>query len=228
WTLELSVGGGPVDVGGDWECTCWFSDKDVDFIELQRTTEMGIVIDRQVLLSRRQQFALFADCVSGAIEGAISYRSQLPLLPGTTVDADVDTRELICSREGAAFRCYPLSLPCDRVHSAPGRFEESAGRIALVQEAAGGLMVPILVDWSPSRDEAAEWRRLTVAVDGRSVPSNAAAGYRLRVGDLHLLVYRSLNGADEARSVLGLHTQHETVIGRFTRKGEIDPLLIVE
>lgn len=228
WGLELSVSDKPVDVTGDWECTCWFSDKDVDFIELHRESNSGVVVDRQLLLSRKQQFALFADCLSGNIEGPIAYRSELPVLPETSIDADTDTRELVCTHGGTAFRCYPLSLPCDRVHSAPGRFEESAGRIALSQKAVDGLMAPVLIDWSPARDETAEWRRLTVAADGRSVSPAAAAGYRLRVGDLHLVAYRSLDGADEARSLLGLHTQHETVIGRFTPKGEIDALLIVE
>ena len=228
WPIECSVGGTSVAAAGDWECSCWFSDKDVDFIELQHKTEDGVVIDRQMLLSRKQQFALFADCLSGELEGTISYRSELPVLAETSIDADTETRELICARDGVAFRCYPLSLPCDRAHSAAGRFEAFDGLIALTQEATGGLMAPVVVDWAPTRDQAAEWRKLTVAAEGRALSPAEAAGFRLRVGDLHLLIYRNLNGEEQSRSVLGLHTQHETVVGRFTRKGEIAPLLIVE
>jgi len=50
----------------------------------------------------------------------------------------------------------------------------------------------------------------------------------MRLGNHHLLLYRSLEEPGTGRSVLGHHTRHETVYGIFGSKGEVDPLLLVE
>jgi hypothetical protein len=237
WPVEVTFDGEPVAINGHWDCTCWFSDRDVDFMELQHKAERGVIIDRQVLLSRGGEFAVFVDCIVGDTGKPLTARSQLPVAPGMHVAGDTETRELRCKRAGTAVRCYPLSLPCDRVHGAAGRFDD-AGTIrgfqkfpglSLSQTSVGGLIAPVVLDWSSSRrKQEAEWRQLTVAADGRRVPLENAGGYRLRVGDLHLVVYRSLRQTDQPRTVLGMHTKHETVIGRFLPDGTIDPLLLVE
>jgi len=229
WPLELSMDDEPVPMAGEWECTCWFSDGEVDFIELQRKPRPGVVIDRQMLLSRRERFACLVDCISGKVGKPLAYRSQLPVLPGTEIEVETETRTLQCDREGETVRCYPVALPCDRVHSAPGRFEPVDGRPELSQQSIGGLVAPLVLDWSESRRTAEpEWRTVTVAENGAALPSEQAGGFRLRVGNLHLVIYRQLRSSTEARSILGLHTRHETVIGRFKKSGEIAPLLLVE
>jgi hypothetical protein len=230
WPAEVSVDGKPVPISGGWDCTCWFSDRDVDFMELQhKRVDQGAVIDRQVLLSRGGEFAVFVDCIIGESGTPLMLRSQLPVATGMNVSSDADTRELRCKRPGTTVRCYPLSLPCDRVHGAAGRFDDAGGGLRLSQTTVGGLIAPVVLDWSAARrKQEAEWRQLTVAADGRRVSSENAGGYRLRVGDLHLVVYRSLRRTDEPRTVLGMHTGHETVIGRFMPDGAINPLLLVE
>ena len=112
---------------------------------------------------------------------------------------------------------------------ARGRLAATEECAELTQDAIGGLVAPVVIDWAPQRRKAdVEWRRLTVASDGQPVPSSDAFGFRLRIGELHLIVYRGLRNNDQPRTVLGMHTRNETVIGRFTKSGIIDPLLLVE
>ena len=54
-----------------------------------------------------------------------------------------------------------------------------------------------------------------------------AVGYRATVGKRHWLLYRSLAGA-AIRSVLGHNFATESLLARFTRDGEIEPLLEIE
>ena len=92
-----------------------------------------------------------------------------------------------------------------------------------------GLFAPLLLDWHPNRTRAeAQWRSLTVTEDGRVITPDIAAGHRLKLGDLQLLVFRSLKSTGKSRAVLGHHTNNETVIGRVDKKGDIDPILLVE
>jgi hypothetical protein len=35
WGLDASVDGEPLRQRGDWECVCWFSDADTDYLELR-------------------------------------------------------------------------------------------------------------------------------------------------------------------------------------------------
>ena len=91
-------------------------------------------------------------------------------------------------------------------------------------EAANPAYAPIVLDWSPDRTSLdAEWRTLTVTEEGRKLAPWEAAGHRLRLGSLQLVVYRSLHATDEFRSVLGLYTDKESVIARFDERGYVLP-----
>jgi len=230
WTLEVALNDRPVELTDEWECSCWFSDGDVDFLELRQQTNSGLVIDRQLALSRTDHFAALVDCIQGGGEKPISYAAAFHPVDEATAETDSDTREIRAGASKGIARLFPLSLPCDRVEGAAGAFAVTEhGGIQLTQSALGGLVAPVIIDWGPKRRKKnADWQRLTVGDAGQPVGFEAAAGYRLRVGDLHLVVYRSLKRSETGRTVLGLHTHHETVIGHFTADGEIDPLLEVE
>lgn len=230
WELELTLDGEPIETAGDWTCSCWFSDNDADYIEVQNSLDNGIIIDRQVLLSRTDHFALFADCISGAsAEARLEYTQRLPVLAETTLEADVPTRECRLKRNGLLARAFPLALDSDRVRSTPGQLGNETGGLELRQSAVGGLYAPLLLDWSPKRKRAyAEWRKLTVAEDGRRLTSADASGHRIRLGNQHLFIFRNLTKGVFSRSVLGHHTNHESIIGRFQKDGRVTPILLVE
>lgn len=229
WDIALSLNDEPVDTSGDWSCSCWFSDKDADYIELQNTLDNGTVIDRQVLLSRNDHFALLADCISTGTDARMEYAQRLPTLENVAIEADVPTRECRLKQNGVVARAFPLALDADRVRSTPGSFGNEGGRLELSQSAIGGLYAPLLLDWSPKRTRAyAEWRRLTVAEDGKKLTSADASGHRIRLGNQHLFIFRNLTKGRFSRSVLGQHTNHESVIGRFAKDGQVAPILLVE
>jgi hypothetical protein len=90
------------------------------------------------------------------------------------------------------------------------------------------MFAPIVLDWAPERRSAtAEWRKLTVTRASEIDPVGGAS-FRIQVGKLHLVLYRALAGQERYRTFLGYQAECETVIGKFTKSGLIQELLIVE
>jgi hypothetical protein len=124
---------------------------------------------------------------------------------------------------------FPIGLPFERVQGCAGRLADSQDHIELLQSGIGGLYAPVVLDWnSARRRRPAMWRSLTVAQNGSAVPPAEAAGFRLQVGKEQWLVYRSLSRILEPRTVLGQHTMYETLIGRFSTTGAVEPIVLVE
>jgi len=235
WRLGVDVNGVPVEPTPGWECVCWFSDDDADFVELAQETESGLKLTRQVLLSRTDHWLWLADNVScsGEIqpeEMSLQVTSELPLGPQVAVADNRWTRELAFQADGLRGTVYPLSLPQDRVQKGDGSLVSAGGRLVLTQTSTrAGLHLPLVIDWSPDRRrKEVRWRQLTVAEDGRRVPAHEACGQRLQIGRHQWLFYHSLQPGQTGRTVLGHHTPHETVVGEFTSAGEVEPLVLVE
>lgn len=230
WRSEARLDGALLPSEGTWNCVCWQSDEDGDYLELQLFVQGILRIDRQVLLSRTGHFAVLADTVAEVGPGRVDYTLRLPLAEGTEVETVQTTRELQVSRAGVTARIFPLALPQDRVVSTPGEFAVRDGELILSQAAQGrGLYAPLVIDWNPERrDEPAQWRSLTVTEDRRVITPDVACGHRVRVGSHQLLVFRSLIRSPEARSVLGHQTRYETVIGTVDSDGDVLPVLMVE
>lgn len=228
WHLNLDVDEKPISLDDDWDCSCWFTDKDVDFIELHQEAE-GVKIDRQIFLSRTDRFAIFADCICGPETSVIDYTSALPVTQNVTFQKEKSTRECSLKTKELKVRCFPLLLPEDRIENAGGDYRPHDTGLRLEYKMQGGVFAPQVFDWSPRRKRGhAEWRQLTVTEDGKVMKKHIAGGYRLRLGNQNLLLYRSLKKPDTGRAFLGHHTRHETVYGNFSAKGEVDPLLLVE
>jgi hypothetical protein len=230
WTIQVNIDGAHVELAEEWSCVCWQSDPDADYIELQMVGPGNLRIERIVMLSRTQRFLLLADSISGARRGRIEYRSQLPLGSGVQPRMDVPTREIQLTMKGFRARAFPLAVPQDRVISTPHDFSGTEGQLTLTQIADGeGLFAPLILDWDAGRSRgAAQWRTLTVTEDGRVIGGDIAAGHRLKVNELQLLVFRSLKSTGHSRAVLGHHTWNETVVGRVDKHGDVEPFLMVE
>jgi hypothetical protein len=230
WTLKLTIGGDPVELADEWSCVCWQSDPDADYIELQMQGPGKLRVERIVMLSRTRKFLLLADSISGVPHKRIEYESQLPLAENLEGRIQMPTREIQLTAKGFRAKAYPLALPQDRVLSTPHDFTMQDGQLTLTQLAEGeGLFAPVILDWDAGRSRGqAEWRSLTVTEDGRVVRPDIAAGHRLKVDGLHLLVFRSLKNTGCSRAVLGHHSWNETVIASIDKNGDVDPILMVE
>ena len=229
WGLELSVGGTPVPLRDEWFCVCWHTDSDGDYLELQMRLGARLRVERQLFLSRSDHFAVLSDVVSGAGESQIDLTSRLPLGAAVTAETEVRTRECRLSGRGSTLRVFPLAFAADRVTGEAGGLRPQGQVLEVVHSGLGGLYSPLFLDWHPRRRKSeADWRRLTVTEDRRTLGPRDASGYRLRIGKQQWLIYRSLTRAAEPRAVLGHHTANETVLGEFVKSGEVTPLVMVE
>ncbi|HSG73169.1 MAG TPA: hypothetical protein VLA12_22330 [Planctomycetaceae bacterium] len=231
WDLKLSFGGETLTPRQPWECVCWFSDKDGDYLELQQVFADEIKIERQVFLSRTDHFLFVNEVAHLPAEGSFELKSSLPICSELKLKRDKQTREYEL-REGRSrlARMFPLSFEQETIQKASGEIVEEDGRVTLTASGTGGFCLPVVFDWHPKRSkQPAEWRRLTVSENRRACTPAEAAGYRLRIGQRHhLLFYRAIQKSGFPRAILGHHTTNETVIADFDQQGEAIPLLMVE
>ena len=230
WGLSVRLDGQRLTWTDGWTCSCWSSDTDMDYLELQRNIPDGPMLCRQVMLSRKDHFLILADSVAKAGRRRIDLESTLPLRRGVRTKCDNATREIRLAGSDVKVRCYPLALPDDRLHSTVGEFDSAMGELRLSQVSSSeSLYSPIVLDWSPERASLdAEWRTLTVTEEGRKLSPWEAAGHRLRVGNLHLVLYRSLHTSEDFRAILGLYTDKESVIAQLNDQGYVLPIVSVD
>jgi hypothetical protein len=226
WELEARIDGRPVNPRS-WSCSCWNTDEEGDYFELQARTE-DACIERQIFLSRKDSFALFADAVLSGSDARIESVSRIPLAGECATLAQAGSREYRLRFPGSLVRVFPLALSGPREVGAAGQLSTCESHLELVQNGTGRIFAPLVLDWNPRRRRSpAAWRRLTVAQNGASIPLSRAAGYLLENGSAKWLIYRSLSSSLEPRSVLGQHTMYETMVGRFA-KGDVEQMVLVE
>jgi hypothetical protein len=143
---------------------------------------------------------------------------------------DPVTRELQLSRGPATIRALPLWLEDDRLQHPCGSCAVHDGQLEMTAPGNGGTCLPLALDWNPRRsDRPADWARLMVTENRRPCGAHEAAGFRVRVGDFQVLLYRSLQNPGQARAVLGLHTWDESVYTRVPgRETPMEGLVEVE
>jgi hypothetical protein len=230
WKHRISVDGKACESAGDWVCTCWFSDKEVTFAELESGSVDGVRHVRHVMLALKEHFAVLTDTVTApGADAQIDFESRLSLLDGIDVETNSITRELTLQGDCVPLRAAPVWLDDDRIQNTSGRCERAGPELVMQAHAAGGVMLPLVLDWHPDRRASdADWNRLTVTEARHPVAAQQAAAYRVRIGLLQLLLYRSLRRSEALRAVLGYHTANETVYSCVRNTGEILPLVLVE
>lgn len=230
WAADIWVNEKEVEAVGDWTCTCWFQDDEVAFAELERGSTDETRHVRHVMLHLQEHFALLTESVMSANEtDQVVLRTSLPIAADVKATAASVTRELFLVTPGPTCRIVPAWLPDDRIDSTDGDCRTENGTLKSAAFGQGAVFMPLLIDWSPKNAKReADWNRLTITEESEVLSSYQAAAVRTRIGRQQLMLYRSMRSGETLRAVLGHHTANETVYGKFTNEGEIEPLVMVE
>lgn len=229
WGLEVAIDGVAATPTSQWSELCWISDKDVDYLELEIGLSEGLRVQRHFLLARKDRFLFLADTILGSRRAAMEYRGTLPLRRGVAFRQACETREgLLVGRKPRA-TVLPLALPEWLADRRGGELRQTTLGLELRQTAEGrSLFAPLFFDLDRRRmNKSITWRPLTVAESWVAQPADTAVGYRVAIGRRQWLLYRSLV-ASKSRTLLGHHLSTETLVARFGREGEVEPLIEVE
>ncbi len=230
WQVEIAANGKSLAPVRDWEPACWISDVDIDYLELCREFEGGVRIERQVLLARKDAFALLADCVIANRACELSYVGRLPLSAKVVASSAAETREMLLASGRRLARVLPLALPEWRCDHRVGTFEVHGHELQLRQRAdrALGLYAPLFIELAVARmSREITWRQLTVAEAMKPVTSDIASGYRVQVGRKHWLAYRSI-ARHGNRTLLGHNLSTEFLVASLDANGLPHTLLEIE
>ena len=230
WQLDVRLNGRALMPRGHWEQVCWVTDDEVDYLELSLEFHEELVVERHLLMGRKDRFCLVADAVLGIGEAEIEYRTVLPLTSEVRFAPETESHEgTLVMRGKPRARVLPLQLPEWRAGSGSGVLRQTDQGLELRQQAIGqSLFAPLFFDLDPRRlRKQLTWRSLTVAQERQVLPADSAVGYRVQIGDAQWLVYRSLSTPD-VRSVLGVNLMHEFLVAEFLPTGKIKRLLEIE
>jgi len=229
WTTEISVDGQKLGPGHEWDVTCWFSDRDADYLEVQIDLDQDWKLQRQILLAHKDKFLYVADAMLGSTPSLIEYTSRLPLPSQAHFQAADKTHEGILHTGRHGTLVLPLACPEWRTEESSGQLRENLDTLEYrCQVTARNLYAPLFFDLSRAGvTKPFTWRRLTVAESLAIQSPEVATGYRVQIGSRQWLTYRSLDPPAN-RTILGQNLSNEFVFGRFDRKGEVQELIGVE
>jgi hypothetical protein len=244
WDFDVRIDGVPVLPACEWFNTCWMSDKDCDYLELEIELGEDIRLQRHFLMARKDRFLFVADAVLGTHRAAIEYRSSLPLGQGIAFRRAAETREGVLMGQKPRAVVMPLALP-EWIGSASGELQTDGLTLQLRKTALGSsLFAPLFIDLDPKRCNRTlarvsgqsvdcckkcglTWRQLTVAESLETQPADIAVGYRIATAGKQWLIYRSLT-PPKNRTLLGHNLSGEMLVARFQRNGEVDSLIEIE
>ena len=229
WSWEVCRDGRPLAPVSDWRPTCWVSDADVDYLELEIELAGSMRVQRHIAMARKDRFLLLADALLGDQPGKLDYRATWALGPAARFHGAAATREGSLGAARVRARVLPLALPEWRDDRRVGELTATPQALELRQSVDGRRMLaPLFLDFAPNRlRQRLTWRSLTVGRSLAAEPLDVATAYRVAIANRQWLIYRSL--APRAnRTVLGHNLSTETLIARFDRKGEVESIIEIE
>ncbi|MEM7811374.1 MAG: hypothetical protein AAF532_07860 [Planctomycetota bacterium] len=220
---------------GPWDGVCSTGDVEGIYHELLNESG-GMTFGRQVLLATddRVVFVIDSAFLSGpdAEHRRVDLSVTWPLAGGPPSPASGSAPGVFLDAGKRRVGCYPVHVPQSPREAVkrPGNVVEADdGKLIMRASGIGAAVCVTAFDGSKGADGVvADWRKLTVAEDGRELPDRRAVGYRFRVGRRQWLLTRRFDGRAVMRTVLGLHHNSETVIGRVKRDGSIASYVTVE
>jgi hypothetical protein len=229
WNLEVAYDHQQLQPTCDWDVVCWYSDADVDYLEIEADFGPSCRVQRQMLLAKLDQFLFLADAVLGSDSARIDYQCELPLHTDLQFHTDDETREAILWKKKPMASILPVALPEWRMSASDGQLTVVDGLVRHTRSVtARNLYAPLFFDLSQRRlCDARTWRQLTVAEQLEVQPAEVAVGYRVQVGRAQWLFYRSLAKRGN-RTVLGQNLASEFLAARFATDGTVEELIEIE
>jgi hypothetical protein len=239
WDLQITRDGQAIETDVGWSDVCWFSDDDVDYLEIECGLEGVVRIQRQMMLIRDESMIFMCDTLLADQASNWGVRSILNVAPDFEVrqdkkhhEAELHHRDSTTTGTGDGRHALvlPLALPEWRRSPSIGKLEPKAGQLVLSQESLGKrLMCPmVIVPRKPSKNQPYTWRHLTVAEDLQIQPREIAQAYRVQVGKDQMVFYRSL-AKTIRRSAMGLHMNSEFYAARFDPSdGEFEAIVEID
>ncbi len=180
-------------------------------------------ITRTAVLLRYRRVALLAQQEDGPATPGL----RVALSPGTTTAPTPGLRSWTLTRSRKTARLIAPGLPSLPYPTDRGTFGVVDGEAILTGAKENRRRwLPMVVTWGRT---PIHWRALTVTERSQTCSADVAFGARLAwgSGEEGLLIYRSL-AKPALRVVLGHQTRARFLIGRFTREGNVVPLLSLD
>ncbi|MBT4010876.1 MAG: hypothetical protein HOF15_01030 [Planctomycetaceae bacterium] len=211
---------------GTWIETCWQSDDDADYLEMELEMEQGWRIQRQFCVSRRSGAVLIADVVLGTAGSNIRHVLNIEAAtPDARFSIAGEGRELFVDTDKIRGLILPVGLSewrSDPDASIQSELTATNG-LELVSSGEGvvALYCPLFFALTPrAADKQFTWRRLVVVKKMIHEAADQATAVRIQVGGRQWLLYRSL--AEQAnRTFMGQNTTAEFLFGEFLLDGKL-------
>ena len=233
WDVEILRNQEPLQTDVSWQEVCWFTDDDVDYLELECEVEGVCKIQRQVMLMRDEGVVYFADALIAQAAEQWSVKSTWTVPNDMELRSEPKTNEGKLVRTGSenetAALLLPVAMPEWRRSPTHGRIACSESVLSLQCDAtAKNLYNPLVVSLRGiANTPAYTWRQLTIAEELIIQPREIAEAYRVQVNRDQWVFYRSLTPCAR-RTVMGLHLNTEFYAGRFSSQdGLFEPIVEV-
>ncbi len=233
WDVEIFRKKKQLQTDVSWQEVCWFTDDDVDYLELECEVENVCKIQRQVMLMREEGVVYFADALIAQEPDQWSVKSTWTVSDDIELHSDPKTTEGRLVRTGStnqtAALLLPVAMPEWRRSPSHSRMDCKGQVLSLQCEtAAKNLYSPLVMSLRGiEATPAYTWRQLTIAEELRNQPRDVAEAYRVQVNRDQWVFYRSLTPCTR-RTVMGLHLNTEFYAGRFSRDdGLFEPIVEV-
>ena len=230
--FTLEVAGARLEPTGSWVETCWQSDSDADFLEMELEVNDCWRIQRQFCVSRRSGAVLIADVVLGTANSDVRHTLKMGTASGATFTAGNDGRELFVDTGNLHGLVLPVGLsewPSDRSGSIRGDLT-GTNELELITsgDQLSALYCPLFFALTPkAADKQYTWRQLVVANKLTQEAQDQASASRIQVGGRQWLLYRSLT-EQANRTFMGQNYASEFVFGEFLLDGKLKPYVEIE
>jgi hypothetical protein len=233
WDVQVQRNGKAVQLDVSWQEVCWFTDDDVDYLELECGVEDVCKIQRQIMLMRDEGIIFFADALIAEQPDQWSIKSTWNTPTDIQFKAEAKTSEGRLIRSGLEDQTVALLLPVAvpewRRSPSHGKLSFSDSTLSMDCHAnAKNLYSPVVMSLrGADRDQSFTWRQLTIAEELQITPREVAEAYRVQLNRDQWVFYRSLTPCTR-RTVMGLHLNVEFYAGRFcSSDGEYEPMIEV-